>query len=74
MLSRQQDQRRLVTRNELYTIDRLIPEALEKMEGHMPGTPIHEHYTESLSSMFDRKKELKKKLEDNPSPPAKKKK
>jgi hypothetical protein len=74
MLSRQQDQRRLAARNELYTIDRLIPEALEKMDDHMPGTPIYEHYNESLNSMVGRKKELKKKLEENPSPAAKEKK
>jgi hypothetical protein len=73
MLSRQQDQRRFAARNELYMIDRLIPESLEKMEDHMPGTPIYEHYKESLDNMVARKKELKKKLEENPSPAAKEK-
>lgn len=68
MLSRQQDHRCFATRNELYTIDRLIPEALEKMEDHAPGTAIYDHYKESLENMVDRKKHLKKKLEENPSP------
>jgi hypothetical protein len=74
MLSCQQDQRCFATCNELYTIDQLIPEALEKMDDHMPGTPIYEHYKESLDNMVDRKKELKKKLEENPSPATKEKK
>jgi hypothetical protein len=53
-------------------IDRLIgEEAIKELEHHQPGNHLYEHYQESLlDEMFDRKKELKKKLvRENQSPP-----
>jgi hypothetical protein len=70
----QQDQRRIAARKELYMIDRLMGEAIDKLDHHPPGTRLYEHYEESLNDMVGRKKELKKKLEENPSPAPKEKK
>jgi hypothetical protein len=47
---------------------------MKELEHHLPGTRLYEHYEESLAEMVDRKKELKKKLEENPSPAPKEKK
>jgi hypothetical protein len=69
----QQDQRHIAARKELYTIDRLIGEAIKELEHHQPGNHLYEHYLESLDEMIERKRELKKKLQENPSPAPKKK-
>jgi hypothetical protein len=70
----QQDQRRNAARKELYAIDRLVAEAIKELEHNLPGTRLYDHYQQSLDEMLDRKKDLKKKLEWNPSPDPKEKK